>query len=176
MVKLHLSKAYYRLNWNYLKSILTASGFCDRWVNWIYEMVSTPNFSILLNGSTTPMFNAKWGLWQGDPISSFLFIIAAKGLERYLKKEPREGKIKGLRLLGNNLPITHQQFVDNIMIFCAVSLREVKRIKWILDLFTEASGTEINREKSCTFLSKTPEAIKRHLTRTHGILNWRTAY
>ena len=70
--------------------------------------------------------------------------------------------------MGNNLPITHQQFVDEIMLFCVVSLREVKRIKQILDLFTEASGTEINREKSCTFLFNTPEAVIGHLTRTLG--------
>lgn len=131
-------------------------------------MISTPNLSILLNGSPTSNFNATRGLRQGDPLSPFLFIIAAEGLERYFKKEPRYRKIKGLKPWGNNLPITHQQFVDDIMLFCALSLREVKRVKQILDLFMEASGTEINKDKSCTFLFNTLEAVKAHLTRILG--------
>jgi len=108
MIKLDFSKAYDRLNWNYLKTILMAFGFCNRWVNWICNMISTHNFSILLNGSPTSTFNATRGLRQGDPLSSFLFIIVGEGLGRYFKKELRERKIKGLRLWGNNLPITHQ--------------------------------------------------------------------
>lgn len=32
----------------------------------------------------------------------------------------------------------------------------------------EASGMEINKEKSCTFIFNTPETIKAHLTRTLG--------
>jgi len=66
------------------------------------------------------------------------------------------------------MPITHQQFVDDIMLFCEVSLKEVKRVKKILDLFMEASGMEINKEKSCTFIFNTPDLIKTHLTRTLG--------
>lgn len=148
MIKLYLSKPYDRLKWDYLGTILMAFGFCNRWVKWVYDMISTPNFSILLNGTPTSTFNATRGLRQGDPLSPFLFIIAAEGLGRYLKKELRERKIKALRLWGSNLPITHQQFVDDIMLFCVVSLRELKRVKCILDLFMEASGTKINKDKS----------------------------
>jgi len=119
------------------------------------------------------MFNATKGLRQGDPLSHFLFIIAAEGLGRYIKKYLRERKIKGLRIWGNNLPITHQQFVDDIMLFCAVSLREVKRIKKILDLFMEASCTQINKDKSCTFFFNTPGNVKSLLTR---ILGFRSGY
>ena len=61
--------------------------------------------------------------------------MATEGLGRYFKKELRERKIKGLRLFGNNLPITHQQFVDDIMLFCEVSIKEVRDVKKILDMF-----------------------------------------
>jgi len=49
MIKLDLSKVYDILNWKYLEAILQAYGFCNRWVKWILSMISTPNFSILLN-------------------------------------------------------------------------------------------------------------------------------
>ena len=168
MIKLDLSKAYDRLNWKYLKAILAAFGFSSRWTEWVYSMISTPIFSVMINGVPSSTFNATRGIRQGDPISPFLFIMAAEGLGRYFKKELRERKIKGLRLWGNNLPITHQQFVDDIMLFSEVSIKEVRGIKRILDLFMEASGMEINKEKSCTFIFNTLDTIKAHLTRTLG--------
>ena len=108
LIKLDLSKAYDRLNWRYLEAILQAFGFCDRWVRWVLSMISTPNFSILLNGAPSSTFNASRGLRQGDPLSPFLLIIAAEGLGRYFKKEVRERKIQGLRLWGNHTTVTHQ--------------------------------------------------------------------
>jgi len=168
MIKLDLLKAYDCLSWKFLKAVLGAFGFSSRWIDWVYSMISTPNFSVLLNGMPLATFSATRGIRQGDPISPFLFIMAAEGLGRYFKKELRERRIKGLRLWGNNLPITHHQFVDDIMLFCEVSIKEVREVKRILDLFMEASGMEINKEKSCTFIFNTPDSVKDHLTRTLG--------
>lgn len=122
----------------------------------------------MLNGAPYATFNASRGLRQGDSLSPFLLIIAAEGLGRYFKKELRERKIQGLGLWGNNIPVTHQQFVDDIMIYCKVSLKEVKQVRRILEVFMQAFGMEINKEKSRTFFFNTLESIKNHLTRTLG--------
>lgn len=151
MIKLDLSKAYDHLNWKYLKGILKSFGLCDRWIEWISSMISSTNFSILVNGTPSQYFKASRGLRQGDPLSPFLLIIAVECLGRYIKKEFKEKNLKGIQIWGNNLPITHSQFVDDIMLFCNVSLREARRIKAILDLFMTASGTQINNDKSCTY-------------------------
>lgn len=98
MIKLDLSKAYDRLNSNYLKRVLETFGFNNRWIEWVYSMISTPNFSILINGIPSTTFNSTRGIRQGDPLSPFLFIRATEGLGRYFKKEQRERKIKGLRM------------------------------------------------------------------------------
>jgi len=108
MVKLDLSKAYDRINWQYLKKVLESFGFNNRWINWVYSLITTPNFSILVSGTPSETFNASRGIRQGDPLSPFLFIMAAEGLGRYIKKDLEANKIKGLRLWGNKLPITHQ--------------------------------------------------------------------
>ena len=105
MIKLDLSKAYDRLNWEYLKLVLASFGFCNRWIAWVSDMIYTLNYSILLNGMPTTTFNSSRGLREGDPLSPFLFIIAVEGLGRYIKKELQERKIKGLRICGNDLPI-----------------------------------------------------------------------
>lgn len=125
--------------------MLEAFDFEKRWIEWVYSMISTPIFSILVNGIPSNTFNATRGIRQEDPISPFLFIMAAEGLGRVIKREQREKRIKGLEPWGNNLAITHQQFVDDIMLFGEVSIKEVRNIKRVLEIFMEASGMEINK-------------------------------
>lgn len=132
VMRLDLSKAYDRWNWDYLRALLEAYRFDKRWIEWVQCMISTLNFSILVNGTPTNTFNTTRGIRKGDHISPFLFIMEIEGLARNLKKELREKRIKGLKPWGNNLPITHQQFVDDIILFGKVSIKEARNIKRIL--------------------------------------------
>eukprot|EP00253_Pinus_taeda_P011982 PITA_11982 len=168
MIKLDLSKAYDRLNWKYLETVLERFGFHHRWIAWIHNLISSPHFSILINGCPSKTFNASRGIRQGDPLSPFLFILATEGLGRFIKQEQSVNRIKGLKIWGNNLPLTHQQFVDDIMLFGEPTVREVRQLRRILDLFTEASGLEINKDKSCIFIFNTIDQIKFHLIRILG--------
>eukprot|EP00253_Pinus_taeda_P036048 PITA_36048 len=168
MIKLDLSKAYDRLSWNYLGKFLESFGFSRRWIDWIHSLISSPNFSILVNGTPSKTFTASRGIRQGDPLSPFLFILATEGLGRFIKKEREANRIKGLKLWGNNLPLTHQQFVDDIMLFGEPTVKEVKHLRRNLDLFVDASGLEINRDKSCVFIFNTVDQVKAHLIRLLG--------
>eukprot|EP00253_Pinus_taeda_P033811 PITA_33811 len=168
MIKLDLSKAYDRLNWKYLETVLERFGFHQRWIAWIHNLISSPHFSVLVNGSPSKTFNASRGIRQGDPLSSFLFILAAEGLGRFIKQEQTTNRIKGLQIWGNNLPLTHQQFVDDIMLFGEPTVREIRQLRRILDLFAEAFGLEINKDKSCIFIFNTIDQVKSHLIRILG--------
>lgn len=108
MIKLDLEKAYDKLRWEYLQRILKAYGFDHRWKEWIMSMISTPSMSMLLNGTPTETVKSSCRLKQGDPLSPFLFIIAANGLGRLIKARVSSGELKGLRLWGEELTITHQ--------------------------------------------------------------------
>jgi hypothetical protein len=100
LIKLDLFKAYDRISWQYLIEVMHAFGFDDRWLQWVKSFIATPHFSILLNGSPSAAFNITRGLRQGDPLSPFLFIIAAEGLGRIIKAHLAERKIQGLKLRG----------------------------------------------------------------------------
>jgi len=155
LVKLDLAKAYDRLNWDYLQGILKAFSFYARWISWIMSMVTTPVLSIMLNGSPTNAFNATRGLIQGDPLSPFLFILVVEGLGRYIEEKVQSEQYIGLRLWGNDLPLTHQQFIDDIIMYGQASLKEARKIMEILSDFTSTSGTEINKDKSDIFFFNT---------------------
>ena len=62
-------------------------------------------------------------------------------------------------------PQTHQQFVDDNMLMGPSSVQEARGIKDYLNTFLEASGLEINKEKSQTYFFNTPRNTKRNTLR-----------
>jgi hypothetical protein len=95
MMKLDMSKAYDRMNWDFLHKMLLAFGFGEDWVAWVMNLVSTTFFSILVNGSPSKTFNVSRGLRQGDPMSPFLYIILVEGLGHNLSHAKRQGRSRG---------------------------------------------------------------------------------
>ena len=138
------------------------------------NLVSSTFFSILVNGSPSNPFNASGGIRQRDPISPFLLIIAVKGLGRMLKSRRAVKKIQGSSLTARMDPQTHQQFMDDNMLMGSSSVQEARGIKDSLNISLEASGLEINKEKSQTYFFNTPVITKRNILRilefSEGIL------
>lgn len=108
------------------------------------------------------------GIWQGDPLSPFFFVILIEGLSRLIHKSREEGKIKGLHPLPSIPATTHQQFVDDTMLHGTPTVKEARAFKHILYLFSKALGMEINHAKSTIFFFNTHLAIQNHLTNILG--------
>ncbi|KAL9686105.1 hypothetical protein QQ045_023560 [Rhodiola kirilowii] len=88
------------------------------------------------------------GLRQGDPLSPFLFNIAAEGLSRLLTKAEETGVIYGVEWIREGERLSHLQFVDDTILFCRAEEEEIHTIKHILVTFQAASGLRINYKKS----------------------------
>ena len=98
MIKIDLSKAYDRVNWLYIRMLLTHLGFCYDFVRWIMACISTVSFAVLINGAASPFFHAGQGLRQGCPLSPLLFLLVAEGLNRFILASKEEGTFRGIAI------------------------------------------------------------------------------
>eukprot|EP00253_Pinus_taeda_P001505 PITA_01505 len=139
IMQLDIAKAYDKVNWIYIKKVLTTFGFDHNWVRWVMALVTSSSFSILVNGSPSELFLPSSGLRQGDPISPFLFILMMEGLGRSIK---------------------HARGIPTV--------KEALDYKQILNDFVKATGMEVNLSKSIVFFFNTHIAIQRNVSRILG--------
>ena len=85
-----------------------------------------------------------------------------------IKQQVVVGSLKGLHIWGVDLTLLHQQFFDDIMLFCQASVSESKVILDILKCFMDASGTLINNDKSNVLFFNIAPQSQRFLARTLG--------
>eukprot|EP00253_Pinus_taeda_P026927 PITA_26927 len=167
LLKIDLSKAFDSISWDYMQKVLHAFGFDNAWIRWVSSLISSAFFSILINGIPTTTFQASRSIRQGDPLSPFLFIIMAEGLGRCIKNAIQTQELKGITL--HQAPtVSHQQFVDDNMIFGYPSVQEARALNSLLLLFSKASGTLINSVKSQIFFFNTHPTTQRAIARILG--------
>ncbi|XP_019169839.1 PREDICTED: uncharacterized protein LOC109165495 [Ipomoea nil] len=93
-LKLDMTKAYDRMEWSFLRKMLVALGFDIRWVELVMCCVTTFSYSFLVNGARSERVTPTRSLRQGDPLSSYLFIICVEGLSLLLQQAHNRGSIR----------------------------------------------------------------------------------
>ena len=159
-IKLDMAKAYDRLRWSFLQKVLGAFGFEEEWIGWVMSCVNSTSFLVLINGEHSNLFRASRGLWQGDPLSPYLFLLLVEGLGWLIKRNVEGGFIQGWQW-GGGLPVqSHLQFVDDTALMGMATIREASNMCRVLDIYLAASGQLINEGKSSIFFFNTPPSIQ----------------
>jgi len=112
--------------------------------------VENVNYAIIINGIPSHFFQAERGFHGGSPLSPLLVILAMNSLSIHINKVVTENRCRLVKICRNNF-ISHNLFVDDVLIFVMLC-----RISWIflndiLERFQRASGLIINKAKSTLF-------------------------
>jgi hypothetical protein len=160
-LKLDMRKAYDRVEWPYLEAIMLRLGFSSAWVSLIMRLVTTVSFSVLFNGVPQEEFRPSRGIRQGDPISPYLFLLAAEGLSCLLKSQDHSSALNGIQVASTAPAVNHLLFADDSLLFFRACYEGAAEVKEVLTKYCDASGQRINMDKSSIFFSKRcPAAIK----------------
>src|ERR1041385_2069388 len=152
--KLDMMKAYDRLEWPYLQAMLLKLGFSQKWVSITMGMVSSVSYSVLFNGNKLEEFIPSRGLRQGDPISPYLFLLAAESLSCLLNSQVGSPHLGGLKVAPSAPPINHLLFADDSLLFFKATSEGAHEVSNLLEIYCKASGQHVNPAKSTIFFSK----------------------
>jgi len=116
-LKTDITKAYDRLEWNFLEETMRYMGFVETWICWIMIFVTTVSFSVLINGTTHGYIQPQRGIRQGDPLSLYLFIICAEVLTHLMTQAIEQRQIQGVKISNRSPAISHLLFADDSLFF-----------------------------------------------------------
>jgi hypothetical protein len=132
--------------------------------------VSSPSFSVLVNGQPKGRILPTRDLRQGDPLSLYLFLICAEGLSAMLSRSESEGRIFGMPVSFRGTRISHLFFADDSLLFCRANLIEWQNVLEILKRYERALGQKLNTDKTSIFFQqKYQREFKDHIGSLAGI-------
>jgi len=153
-LKLDMMKAYDKLEWSYLRAIMIKLGFMQQWVDIIMGMISSVSFSVSFNGEKLEAFTPSCGIRQGDPISPYLFLIAAEGLSCLLKHSSQSSLLSGIKVAPTAPAVNHLLFADDSLLLFKASSEGATSVSNLLNIYCDASGQRVNRSKSSIFSAR----------------------
>ncbi|GKC35516.1 RNA-directed DNA polymerase, eukaryota, partial [Tanacetum coccineum] len=112
--KVDFKKAFDSVKWDYLDETLKSFGFGLKWRNWISGCLNNAKGLVLVNGNPTKEFQFFKGLKQGDPLSSFLFILVMETLHLSFKRLINVGLYRGISINGS-LTLSHLFYADDVV-------------------------------------------------------------
>jgi hypothetical protein len=116
--------------------------------------VTTVKYSVLVNGETIRRICPTIGIRQGDPLSSYLFLLCAEVLSEQLVNADRTCLLKGVSTSPKGPRINHLFFANDSLLFCRATPAEWHRLEGILELYERASRQMLNRDKTSIFFSR----------------------
>ncbi|CAA7055588.1 unnamed protein product [Microthlaspi erraticum] len=169
-LQIDITKAYDNVHWTFVLNILEALQLPAIFINWISLCITTPHYSVALNGALVGFFPGRKGLRQGDPISSSLFVLAMDVLSKSLDIGVQQGRF-GVHPLCSNPLITHLSFADDLLVFFDGKEESLQGILDILKEFEKVSGLALSLRKTSLFIDGDNRQYSLDLATKFGLTN-----
>ena len=136
-------KAFDRVRWKTLIVILRAFGFGDYMISLIEICLYNFQSAVINNGHRSEFFSLTRGLKQGDPISSYLFLLVAETIAIKIRQSK---EIKGIQVGDFEKKLS--QIADDIWTIIQFEETSFNATLKIFRQFEKCTGLAINYNKT----------------------------
>ena len=135
-------KAYDCLEWNFILKSLERYKFGPMLIRWIKTFYTNIESCVTNNHTSSRYFKVTRGLRQGDPLSSYLFVLCVELLSIAIREDDR---IEGMKVNGVEAKLA--QYADDTTAILR-NLQSAEHFLQTLHEFSKISGLKINKEKT----------------------------
>ena len=147
IISLDQTKAYDRVEWDFLLKVLHKFNFGPNFINMIKTCYTNIESCVKVNGYTSIYFNLSRGIRQGCPIRTLLYILVAETLAEAVRVE---SEIKGIKL-PDGLVSKWMGYSDDGNATLS-DFKSVEKLFVLLEIYERASGAKVNLQKTQGFL------------------------
>ena len=129
------------IDYSFLISVLKKFSFGKIFITCIEILLKDQKSCVINGGTTTQYFNLERGVRQGDPVSTYLFILVLEILFLFIKKHP---EIKGIEIFEHCFLYT--AYADDTT-FYLKDAQSIENLVEIFNTFSLFSGLKPNLTK-----------------------------
>lgn len=146
VVSLDAEKAFDRVEWSYLFTVLEKFGFGSTFISWIKLLYTSPTASVVTNSACSKPFQLQRGTRQGCPLSPLLFDLAIEPLAIALRCSSH---LSGIWRGG----VEHRVslYADDLLLYISHPDISLPTAISLLGQFSEFSGYKLNLHKNELF-------------------------
>ena len=142
-VSIDFEKAFDRVNYQAMLTIMKAFNFGTNYLNWIQLMFTNIKLAVMNNGYTAQHSTPTRGLFQGNPLASFLFVLVIEVLATQLCKNK---KIKGIKVVDQEMLLA--LFANDLGLLLEFNQQGWEEVVSELSQFQDRTGMLINYDKT----------------------------
>lgn len=144
IISLDQEKAFDRVDWQYLYTVLERFGFGPSFIGWIKILYNDIGSNVIVNNWLTARIPIGRGVRQGCPLSPMLYVLTLEPLAAAIRAN---ASIEGIYIPETQHSIKMSIYADDTT--CFVSNTEgFTALDEELQLYGSASGARLNRTKS----------------------------
>jgi hypothetical protein len=153
-VKVDLAKAYDRLRWSFISTVLEEVNIPQGLRNIIMNCITSVKTNVMWHGSRSDFFTTGRGIRQGDLMSPYIFVLCMDKLTHLIAESVDSGNWHPLKAGRSGPPISHLMFADDLLLFVKATDMNMKAITDTLDRFCDLSGQLVSVEKTSVLFSR----------------------
>lgn len=137
-------KAFDRINWNYMFTMLEKLGIPPKFIQWVKLLYSNPVSCVIVNNFIGRPFQVSRGIRQGCPLSPLLYAVCAEGLGTLIRIN---NGLHGIQCPGGTECVKIIQHADDATVFISKE-SDFQVITDVLCNYCKGSGSKVNTSKT----------------------------